>query len=42
MKLGELRPQKGATHSKKRVGRGNGSGLGRNAGRGEKGYHSRS
>tara|TARA_B100001750_G_scaffold31157_1_gene21242 strand:+ start:394 stop:834 length:441 start_codon:yes stop_codon:yes gene_type:complete len=42
MKLGELKPKKGATHSKKRVGRGNGSGLGRNAGRGEKGYHSRS
>ena len=42
MNLGELKPKKGATHSKKRVGRGNGSGLGRNAGRGEKGYHSRS
>jgi large subunit ribosomal protein L15 len=42
MKLGELKPKKGATQSKKRVGRGNGSGLGRNAGRGEKGYHSRS
>ncbi len=42
MKLGELRPTDGATHSKKRVGRGHGSGLGRNAGRGEKGYHSRS
>ena len=42
MKLGELKPSDGATHSKKRVGRGHGSGLGRNAGRGEKGYHSRS
>ena len=42
MKLGDLKPAKGATHSKKRVGRGNGSGLGRNAGRGDKGYHSRS
>ena len=42
MKLGELKPTDGATHSKKRVGRGHGSGLGRNAGRGEKGYHSRS
>ncbi|MEA1881384.1 MAG: 50S ribosomal protein L15 [Candidatus Marinimicrobia bacterium] len=42
MKLGELRPSEGATHSKKRVGRGRGSGLGKNAGRGEKGYHSRS
>ena len=42
MKLGELKPAKGSTNSKKRVGRGHGSGLGRNAGRGEKGYHSRS
>ena len=41
MKLGELKPAKGSTHSKKRVGRGHGSGLGRNAGRGDKGYHSR-
>jgi|TARA_B110000263_G_C14956025_1_gene350270 large subunit ribosomal protein L15 len=42
MKLGELRPTDGATHSKKRVGRGHGSGLGRNSGRGDNGYHSRS
>ena len=42
MTLGELKPSDGATRSKKRVGRGHGSGLGRNAGRGEKGYHSRS
>ena len=42
MKLGELKPAKGSTHSKKRVGRGHGSGLGRNSGRGDKGYHSRS
>ena len=42
MKLGRLKPAEGATHSKKRVGRGHGSGLGRNAGRGDKGYHSRS
>ena len=42
MKLGSLKPAKGATSSKKRVGRGHGSGLGRNAGRGDKGYHSRS
>ncbi|MFL3024718.1 MAG: 50S ribosomal protein L15 [Candidatus Neomarinimicrobiota bacterium] len=42
MKLGQLKPAEGATHSKKRVGRGHGSGLGRNAGRGDKGYHSRS
>jgi len=42
MKLGELKPATGSTQSKKRVGRGHGSGLGRNAGRGDKGYHSRS
>ena len=42
MRLGDLKPAKGATHSRKRVGRGHGSGLGRNAGRGDKGYHSRS
>lgn len=42
MKLGELKPAKGSTQSKKRVGRGHGSGLGRSAGRGDKGYHSRS
>ena len=42
MKLLSLKPNKGATHSKKRPGRGNGSGLGRTAGRGEKGYHARS
>ena len=42
MKLLSLKPSKGATQSKKRLGRGNGSGLGRTAGRGEKGYHARS
>ena len=42
MKLGQLKPAVGSTHSKKRVGRGHGSGLGRNAGRGDNGYHSRS
>ena len=42
MKLGSLKPASGSTHSKKRVGRGHGSGLGRSAGRGDKGYHSRS
>ena len=42
MKLLSLKPSKGATKSKKRTGRGNGSGLGRTAGRGEKGYHARS
>ena len=42
MKLNSLKPSKGATKSKKRSGRGGGSGLGRTAGRGEKGYHARS
>ena len=42
MKLLSLKPSKGATQKKKRPGRGNGSGLGRTAGRGEKGYHARS
>ena len=42
MKLHSLKPSKGATKSKKRSGRGDGSGLGRTAGRGEKGYHARS
>lgn len=38
----ELRPPKGATHAKKRVGRGNGSGTGTYAGKGLKGQQSRS
>ncbi|MCC6382328.1 MAG: 50S ribosomal protein L15 [Dehalococcoidia bacterium] len=38
----ELRPARGATHSKKRVGRGNGSGHGTYAGKGLKGQKSRS
>lgn len=42
MKLSELKPPKGATHSKKRRGLGTGSGLGKTAGRGEKGQKSRS
>ena len=42
MDLSSLKPTKGATSSKKRLGRGHGSGSGRTAGRGEKGYHSRS
>ena len=37
-----LRPPKGAKHSKKRVGRGQGSGQGKTAGRGHKGAKSRS
>ncbi|HEY0555947.1 MAG TPA: 50S ribosomal protein L15 [Thermoanaerobaculia bacterium] len=41
MKLHELSPAKGSKHSKKRVGRGPGSGLGKTAGRGEKGQKSR-
>jgi len=42
MDLSHLRPPDGATQSKKRVGRGPGSGLGKTAGRGEKGAKSRS
>jgi large subunit ribosomal protein L15 len=42
MKLHELKPNEGATHSKKRVGRGLGSGQGTYAGRGKKGQHARS
>jgi large subunit ribosomal protein L15 len=38
----ELRPDAGATHSKKRVGRGHGSGTGTYAGKGLKGQKSRS
>jgi large subunit ribosomal protein L15 len=41
MKLHELSPAKGSKHSKKRVGRGPGSGIGKTAGRGEKGQKSR-
>src|SRR6266481_2594093 len=40
--LSGLSPAKGSTHKKKRVGRGPGSGLGKTAGRGEKGQKSRS
>ncbi|MGE0313203.1 MAG: 50S ribosomal protein L15 [Lautropia sp.] len=42
MRLNELKPADGATHAKKRVGRGIGSGLGKTAGRGHKGQKSRS
>lgn len=42
MKLHELRPAEGAKKAPKRVGRGTGSGLGRNSGKGEKGQNSRS
>jgi large subunit ribosomal protein L15 len=41
-KLNELRDNEGATPSKKRVGRGIGSGLGKTGGRGVKGQKSRS
>jgi large subunit ribosomal protein L15 len=37
MKLNDLRDNEGATHSKKRLGRGIGSGSGKTAGRGVKG-----
>lgn len=40
--LNNIRAPKGATHKKKRVGRGPGSGLGKTAGRGHKGQKSRS
>lgn len=42
LSLNNLKPAKGSTHKKKRVGRGPGSGLGKTAGRGEKGQKSRS
>ena len=42
MKLHELTPAKGSKHSRKRVGRGPGSGLGKTAGKGHKGQKSRS
>src|SRR2546422_6045674 len=42
LSLNGLHPAKGSTHKKKRVGRGPGSGLGKTAGRGEKGQKSRS
>jgi len=42
MKLHEISPAPGSTHSRKRVGRGTGSGLGKTAGRGHKGGQSRS
>jgi large subunit ribosomal protein L15 len=41
MKLHDLRPAKGATQKRKRVGRGTGSGKGRTSGRGTKGQKSR-
>jgi len=41
-KLADLKPAKGATHSRKRLGRGNGSGYGTFSGKGCKGQKSRS
>ena len=42
MKLHSLQPAPGATTTRKRVGRGVGSGLGKTSGRGQKGQNSRS
>src|SRR6202162_2773719 len=42
MYLSNLKPLKGATHATKRIGRGQGSGNGKTAGRGHKGAKSRS
>lgn len=42
MKLHELKPAEGATHAKKRLGRGIGSGTGKTAGKGHKGQKARS
>lgn len=42
MRLNSIRPADGATHSRRRVGRGIGSGIGQTAGRGTKGQESRS
>ena len=41
MELNSIKPAAGAKHSKRRVGRGIGSGLGKTAGRGHKGQKSR-
>ena len=42
MKLDSLKPIKGSTKNRKRIGRGHGSGLGKSAGRGDKGAGQRS
>ncbi len=42
MQLGNLKPAPGSQHKRKRIGRGNASGWGKSAGRGDKGYHQRS
>jgi len=41
MELNTIKPAAGAKHAKRRVGRGIGSGLGKTAGRGHNGQHSR-
>ena len=40
--LNELKPPKGATHARKRLGRGPGSGKGKTSGKGHKGHKARS
>jgi large subunit ribosomal protein L15 len=42
MQLNKIKPAEGSTHSKRRVGRGIGCGLGKTCGRGHKGQKSRS
>ena len=42
MHLGNLSPKKGSVKNRKRIGRGNATGQGRTAGKGHKGYKSRS
>ena len=42
MQLHDLTPAEGSTHRRKRIGRGNSSGHGTTAGRGQKGQLSRS
>ncbi|MBE3554901.1 MAG: 50S ribosomal protein L15 [Thermicanus sp.] len=42
MRLHELKPAEGSKHTRKRVGRGIGSGLGKTAGKGHKGQNARS
>ena len=42
MSLSNLQPAKGSIKNSKRIGRGNATGQGRTAGKGHKGYHSRS
>ena len=42
MRLNTIKPAAGSKHSRKRAGRGMGSGLGKTCGRGHKGQHARS